>query len=225
VDSVKKIYAGLRDPSTGKLFWYGYERSSELGWPGHINDPFNVPLSYFKYMAFQNPNWDWKTFNFTDPKNFALVSEASKKLGSLLDSTDPDLTPFKKLGGKLIQYHGWIDQNISPLNSISYYESVEKTMGGKQASQDFYRLFLAPGMGHCGGGAGPNTLDGLSALEQWVEKGNAPDQIIATHATGGKVDRARPLCPYPQVAKHKGTGSTDDPANFVCTSESNKSAK
>jgi len=225
VDSVKKIYAGLKDPATGKLFWYGYERSSELGWPGHINNPFNIPLNYFKYMAFQNPNWDWKTFDFTNPKNFALVSEASKKLGPVLDSTDPDLTPFKKLGGKLIQYHGWIDQNISPLNSISYYESVEKTMGGEKVTQDFYRLFLAPGMGHCGGGAGPNTLDGLSALEQWVEQGKAPDQIIATHATGGKVDRARPLCPYPQVAKYKGTGSTDDPANFVCTSESSKSAK
>jgi feruloyl esterase len=98
-------------------------------------------------------------------------------------------------------------------------------MGGAKATQDFYRLFLAPGMGHCGGGAGPNTLDGLSSLEQWVEKEKAPDQIIATHATGGKVDRARPLCPYPQVATYKGTGSIDDPANFVCTSPTSKSAK
>jgi feruloyl esterase len=225
VDSVKKIYAGLKDPSTEKQFWYGYEMSSEPGWPGHINDPFGVPLSYLKYMAFQDPNWDWKTFDLADPKNFARIAEASQKLGPVLDSVNPDLSPFKKLGGKLIQYHGWIDQNISPLNSISFYESAEKKMGGEKATQDFYRLFLAPGMGHCGGGAGPNTLDALTSLEQWVEKARAPEQIIATHSTDGKVDRARPLCPYPQVAKYKGSGSIDDPANFVCTSDKGKDSK
>jgi feruloyl esterase len=78
---------------------------------------------------------------------------------------------------------------------------------------------MAPGMGHCGGGPGPNTLDALSSLEQWVEKGKAPDSIIATHSAGGKVDRARPLCSYPQFAKYKGMGSADDPANFICSSK------
>jgi feruloyl esterase len=140
-------------------------------------------------------------------------------LGPILDSTEPDLTAFKKLGGKLILYHGWLDQNISPRNSIQYFENVQEAMGGEKATQDFMRLFLMPGTGHCGGGPGPNTLDALSSLEQWVEKEQAPSQIIATHSTGGKVDRARPLCPYPQIAKYRGTGSIDDAASFVCASE------
>jgi feruloyl esterase len=219
VDSVKKIHEGLKDPSTGKLYWYGFEMSSEPLWPGHIYSPFGAPLSYFKFMVMKNPDWDWKSFSFVDPKNFTLMDEASRKLGLVLDSTNPDLTPFKKRGGKLIMYHGWIDQNIASRNSIRYFESVQQKMGGEKATGDFLRLFMAPGMGHCGGGPGPNTLDALSSLEQWVEKGKAPDSIIATHSAGGKVDRARPLCPYPQFAKYKGMGSTDDPANFICSSK------
>jgi feruloyl esterase len=218
-DSVRKIYEGLKDPSTGKPFWYGYEMSSETSWPGHINNPFNTPISYYRYMALQNPDWDWKNFSFADPKNLALTEEASRRLGPILDSTEPDLTAFKKLGGKLILYHGWLDQNISPRNSIQYFENVQEAMGGEKATQNFMRLFLMPGTGHCGGGPGPNTLDALSSLEQWVEKEQAPSQIIATHSTGGKVDRARPLCPYPQIAKYRGTGSIDDAASFVCASE------
>lgn len=218
VDSVKKIYEGAQDPSTGKSFWYGYEKSSETLWPGHINNPFNTPISYFKYMVQKNPNWDWKSFSFSDPKNFALMEESSKKLGMVLDSTKPDLAQFEKRGGKLIMYHGWLDQNIAPRNSVQYFESVQKTMGGPKKTEDFVRLFMAPGMAHCSGGPGPNTLDALSSLEQWVEKAKAPEQIIATHSTAGKVDRARPLCPYPQVAKYKGSGRTDDAANFECAS-------
>jgi feruloyl esterase len=219
VDSVRKIYEGAKNPSTGERFWYGYEKSSETFWPGHINNPFNTPISYFKYMALKNPNWDWKSLSFSDPKSFVLIEEASKKLGPVLDSTNPNLAPFEKLGGKLILYHGWLDQNIAPRNTIQYFESVQKTMGGPRKTEDFVRLFMVPGMAHCSGGPGPNTLDALASLEQWVEKKKAPDQIIATHSTNGKVDRSRPLCPYPQVAKYKGAGSTDDAANFVCSSE------
>jgi feruloyl esterase len=214
VDSVRKIYEGLKDPVTGKLFWWGYEPSSEEGWPGHIQNPFVVPIGYFKYMAFNNPAWDWKTFDMADPKNFAALVAASNLLGPILNSIEPDLTAFQRLGGKLILYHGWLDQNISPRNSIRYYESVEDVMGND--TRDFARLFMAPGMGHCGGGPGPNTLDGLTALENWVEKKQAPQQIIASHATNGQVDRTRPLCPYPQVAVYKGSGSIDDAANFAC---------
>ena len=217
VDSVRKIYEGLKDPTTGKLFWPGYEPSSELGWPGHIQTPFFVPLSYFKYMAFQNPTWDWKTFSFADPKNFALLVEATNRLSPILNSIEPDLTAFKRLGGKLLMYHGWLDQNISPRNSIRYYENVEEVFGGDE-TRDFARLFLAPGMGHCGGGAGPNTFDALSALENWIEKKQAPQQIVASHTTNGQIDRTRPLCPYPQVAQYKGSGSIDYAANFVCGS-------
>jgi feruloyl esterase len=214
VDSVRKIYEGLKDPVTGKLFWWGYEPSSEEGWPGHIQNPFGVPIGYFKYMAFNNPAWDWKTFDMADPKNFAALVAASNLLGPILNSIEPDLTAFQRLGGKLILYHGWLDQNISPRNSIQYYESVEEVMG--EQTRDFARLFMAPGMGHCGGGPGPNMLDGLTALENWVEKKQAPQQIFASHATNGQVDRTRPLCPYPQVAVYKGSGSIDDAANFAC---------
>jgi feruloyl esterase len=170
-------------------------------------------------MALKDPSWDWKRFSFSDPKNFAVMVESSRRLGPVLDSTSSDLSEFKKLGGKLIMYHGWIDSFIAPRNSIQYFESVQKTMGGEKQTQDFARLFLAPGMAHCNGGPGPNTMDSLSSLERWVEKAKAPDEIIATHSSGGKVDRARPLCPYPQVAKYKGTGSTDDASNFVCASK------
>src|SRR5262249_29219354 len=91
-----------------------------------------------------------------------------------------------------------------------------KTMGGPEKTKDFFRLFMAPGMGHCSGGPGPNQFDALGALEQWVEKGVAPDKLIASHVTNGQVDRTRPLCPDPQVARWKGTGSSDEAANFSC---------
>jgi len=216
VESVEKIYEGLKDPSSGVVFWPGYEKSSELGWPGHIFEPFLIPLSYFKYMVLEDPAWDWRSFDFSDPESFAVLYEASDRLGPVLDSDDPDLTTFKERGGKLILYHGWIDQNIAPRNSITYYESVQETMGGAHETQSFFRLFLAPGMGHCGGGPGPNTFDALGALEQWVEHGEAPDQIPASHFSNGEVNRTRPLCPFPLVAQYQGSGSTDDAASFAC---------
>ena len=119
----------------------------------------------------------------------------------------------------LIQYHGWSDAQISPGNSIQYYNRVLRAIGGADKINGSYRLFMAPGMAHCGGGEGPNTFDAVGALEQWVENGSAPDQIIASHSTNGVVDRTRPLCPYPQVAAYKGTGSTDEAANFVCKAQ------
>jgi feruloyl esterase len=122
-------------------------------------------------------------------------------------------------GGKLIQYHGWSDPQIAPSSSVIYYKSVLEAMGGPAKVQDSYRLFMVPGMAHCGGGDGTSSFDMVSALEQWVEKGKAPEQIAASRIRDGKVDRARPLCPYPQVAVYKGTGSTDDASNFVCKAQ------
>src|SRR5205085_3148127 len=101
----------------------------------------------------------------------------------------------------------------------AYYDAVAKANGGVEKTREFYRLFLAPGMGHCSGGPGPNQFDALGALETWVEKGAAPDKLIASHSTSGKVDRTRPLCMYPQVARYKGTGSSDDAASFSCVTE------
>jgi feruloyl esterase len=218
VESFERIYEGLKDPSSGGLFWPGYEMSSEPGWTGHVFEPFSIPLNYFKYMALQDPGWDWRSLDFSDPQSFALLNDASHRLGPILNSTDPDLTAFKRLGGKLILYHGWIDANIAPRNSIAYYQAVQEAMGGEPETQSFLRLFMVPGMGHCGGGPGPNTFDALAALEQWVENGKAPDRITASHVSSGAVDRTRPLCVFPRVAVYQGRGSTDDAANFECRS-------
>ena len=118
--------------------------------------------------------------------------------------------------GKLLLYHGWADPNVPTLNTIKYYKSVLDTMGASKVS-DNVRLFLEPGMGHCGGGEGPNVFDALTPLEAWREKGQAPASIPATHSTNGVVDRTRPLCPYPQIAHYKGAGSIDQADNFICS--------
>ena len=113
-------------------------------------------------------------------------------------------------------YHGWNDPGIPPMNTVQYYKNVAGMLGGESRSMGSIRLFMIPGMNHCQGGAGTDRFDGVGALAQWVENGKAPDQIPASHQTAGKVDRTRPLCPYPQVAVYKGDGSTDEAANFAC---------
>ena len=140
-----------------------------------------------------------------------------------LTASNPNLQGFQRKGGKVIFYHGWKDQNIAPLHTVDYYNEVVSTLGGVSTyaaalkkTQTFARLFMVPGMQHCNGGPGPNTFDVLGALQQWVEHGVAPDSIIASHSTAGVVDRTRPLCPYPKVARWTGSGSTDVAANFTC---------
>ena len=165
-------------------------------------------------MVFKDPNWDYKTFNFDS--DVAVGDRISK---DILSATNPDLKSFFGHGGKLLQYHGWSDPAISPQNSINYYKSVLDTMGGASRVNESYRLFMVPGMAHCSGGDGPDDFDEITALEQWVEKGKPPDRIIASRIRDRKAERTRPLCPYPQVAKYKGSGSTDDASNFVCAKE------
>jgi feruloyl esterase len=216
VDTVKKFYEGLKNPTTGELFWPGYEIGSEDQWAGHIY-PFVIPVGYFRAMVTGNPDWKYESFDFTNPKDFALLVDADARYGPHLNATDPDLMAFKALGGKLILWHGWADQNIAPRNTINYYNSVVADQGSEAETQKFLRLFMVPGVGHCSGGAGPDTVNWLAALEQLVEKGTAPAQIPASKVISGKTTFTRPLCVYPQVEVYKGSGDINDAANFTCS--------
>jgi Tannase and feruloyl esterase len=212
-EAARKIYAGPIDPRRGVQIFPGLEPGSELRWgilaggPG----PFSIADNYFKYVVFNNPNWDFRTLNLERDVERADLLDAK-----ILNATDPDLIAFKAHGGKLILYHGWSDPIIAPLESVNYYKSVVAAMGSERKTTDFMRLFMVPGMMHCGGGPGPDTFDKLGAVVRWVEQGIAPDKIVASHSTHGVVDMTRPLCPYPKMARWNGSGSTNDAANFVC---------
>ncbi len=216
VESARKIYGGAKNPRTGEQIFPGMPPGSELVWTALAGGPrpFGIPVSHFRYVVFKDKDWDYKALDFDQH-----VALADKIDNGLLNATDPDLKKFFARGGKLLMYHGWNDQLISPINSVDYYNSVARKMGGAAKIDKAFRLFMAPGMNHCRGGDGPSDIDPLAALEQWVEHGKAPDSILATHpAPGNKIDLTRPLCPYPQVATYKGTGSIDEAANFSCAS-------
>jgi len=134
----------------------------------------------------------------------------------LINAMDPNLEAFVGRGGKILMYHGWSDQLIPPRHSINYYNSVVKRMGGVEKVSNSFRLFMVPGMTHCGVREGTSSFDRVATLEQWVEQKRVPEEILGSHVTGTTVDRTRPLCPYPQVARYKGTGSVDEAANCAC---------
>lgn len=211
VESVKKVYAGATNPRTGERIFPGWARGTEASWTPYFVQPAEARRNEFwRLWVFDDPNWDWATFDFDRDLDYADTKMA------IVNSIDADLKPFKAHHGKLVMYHGWADSDVPPEDGVGYYEKVENAMGGHDQTVEFFRLFMVPGMGHCGGGTGPNTFDALGALDQWVEQGKAPAKIIASHVANGLPDRTRPLCPYPQVAKWKGAGSIDDAANFVC---------
>ena len=168
-----------------------------------------IPTETYKYVIYDNPDWDWRTIDFDRD-----VAAAEKKFAGVIDAVNPDLpSPFVDRGGKLIMYHGWNDQLIAPRNSINYFSNVQYALGSAR-TEEAMRLYMVPGMGHCGGGDGTTNFDMVSELDAWVERNQAPNRVVAsrtnpTHAP----DR---LCPYPQVAAYKGTGSTDEAANFTC---------
>lgn len=216
VRAVQDIWAGAAN-SAG-LVYPGYMPGAEAagGWATYMTGTGPLTGSHwvqaenvFKYMVFENPAWDFRTFDFDEDLAFAL-----EKLSATMDAFDPDLTAFRERGGKLILYHGWNDPSISPLNTVDYYEQVDSVAAGEADS--FARLFMVPGMLHCSGGPGPSRFDMLSAIERWVEEGQAPDRIIASRVTDGRTDRTRPLCPYPRRAIYLGSGSTDEEASFEC---------
>ena len=214
--TVTKIYEPATNPRTKAIIFPPFEPGSELGWTFFAGpNPPSVATDLFKYETFKDANWDWHTFDFD--KDVAL---ADKVDGGVLNTLDSNLEPFFARGGKLIQYHGWADSLIAPGNSIDYYESVVEKLGGVSKVDDNYRLFMVPGMGHCGGGEGATNFDMVTALEAWREHDAAPERVIATKYAGNNpasgVAMTHPLCPYPQAAQYKGTGDTNDAANFVC---------
>jgi feruloyl esterase len=233
VQALRKIYEGPRN-SKGPIF-PGYLPGAEDG-PGGWNrwitgphaDQGEYAKGFFGDMVFSNPDWDYRTFEWN--RDMKITDD---KFARSFNAVDPNLKAFKDRGGKLLIYHGWSDAAIAPTNAIHYYESVQARMG-KQAAAEFVQLYMVPGMQHCGGGPGPNSFGTnpsmlpsdaqhslTIALDHWVDKGTAPTRIIASkYKTGANpesgIERTRPLCPYPQVARYKGSGSTDDAANFTC---------
>ena len=197
---------------TGKTLFPRVEPGTELRWSRVAGgpEPADLFLDEFRYVVYQNPNWDWRTFDLERD------SAKAHAIDENVDELNPDLGAFAKHGGKLLLYHGWADQQVAPGFSVEFYKSVLDRSGDPEHASDWVRLFMAPGMAHCSGGEGPDTFDKINIMEQWVEQGKAPEQIIAAHKSAGKTDRTRPLCPYPQVASYKGTGSIDEAANFSC---------
>jgi hypothetical protein len=232
IDSLKRFYGGGVD-AHGKRIFPGYAMGDEEGWgdwiighgPGAASG-MQYLQNYFRYMVTGDPKWNILTADVG-----ALLQQAIKTTAGDLDSTNPDLSGLRARGGKLIMYHGWDDPAISPWNSISYYENVQKTMGEADAAS-FLRLYMVPGMEHCAGGPGPAACGQLGiattngpkygvfdALVDWVEKGTPPETVIATKYqphSDTKVIMTRPLCPYPALATYKGAGDTNDAANFAC---------
>ncbi len=186
----------------------GLSPGSELGWATYGGaKPFATGDDHFKYVVFGDPKWDFRSLDFSNVARFRNPT---------VDAADPNLRAFFARGGKLIQYHGWADPQIPPMHSVDYYRKVVETIGKVDQS---YRLFLVPGMAHCGGGTGPNQFNALAAVERWRELGAPPERIPAARVSNNKVEMTRPLCPYPLVARYKGSGSVNDEANFACAAE------
>ena len=214
VEAVKMGYAPAKR-KTGELIYPGLVPGGEMGWAmltAANPEPGGIDVGMFRYVAHEDSAWDWRTFDLD--RDTSLID---KKAG-FIDAVNADLSGFRARGGKLLIYHGWNDGGsggaISPQNSVNYYSSVLARMGPKQ--EDWLRLFMAPGMAHCGGGPGPNQVNWMAAMERWRESGIAPDRLIASRVSDNRVNMTRPVCPYPQVAQYTGVGSTNDAANFVC---------
>jgi hypothetical protein len=232
--ALENIYEPLRNPRTGAAIYPGIPRISRPNWAEDAARQASSSTAdasrSLESILFNRPDWNWQTVNFDSDVALADKMDAS---GPQINAISPDLTKFQQLGGKLIEYHGWLDSNVTPY-SLEYYENVTRAVGGRKKAQDFYRLFVAPGMGHCRGGPGPNAFgaqthpavpndvqhDIMAALVEWVEHGKAPKQIIATKYVKDDPTQGilmqRPMCPHPEEARYKGRGSTADAKSFEC---------
>lgn len=216
IGALKSVYGGMM--SNGKAHFPGLLPGTEKagGWNDWVIAKSGLSRlalygeAFVRFMAFgkADPAYDWRAFDFD--KDVARTAA----IRALLDARDPDLTEFKGRGGKILMYFGWADTALSPVMGIDYYEQVTARIG--PATRDFYRLFMVPGMFHCRGGFGTERFDPMTPLVTWVETGVPPERITASQMADGKAVRTRPLCPYPQVARHDGSGSVDDAASFTC---------
>ncbi len=223
--ALRKIYGGAKNPRTGAPIEPGFEPGAEAepgSWSDWIVGPSPAAAnravqalfseSFFRFMVFGDPKYDLARLDFDRD-----IATAEAKVGSIIDSTSPDLGAFEKHGGKLIQFHGWADPVIPPRDSIAYHDAVQAKVGD---TSGFYRLFMAPGMLHCDGGPGPNVLATREAITAWVERGAAPERLMASKHTGDDpskpVLRARPLCPYPQVARWDGKTDRNRADGYTC---------
>jgi Tannase and feruloyl esterase len=220
-DVIRKTWEGPRRQD-GTFMWYGLERGADLtpyaGTDGSPlrGKPFNIALEYWVYFLAQDARWDWNTLTYAGFEQ--LWTKSVEQFGAVLGTDDPDLTRFRDRGGKIIICHGLADQLIPAAGSIEYYKRVQQRMGGEEETADFVRLFLAPGVDHGFRGAGATPMGVDEAVIRWVEEGKAPEKLIAEKRdASGKIVRTRPLFPYPQVAKYKGSGSTDEENNFIST--------
>ncbi len=225
--TVQKVYDGPQ--SAGKRIFPGFMVGSEAvlprpggapgsGWlgliapgePGGSSADFGLAQGTMRYLVFDppQPEWDFKSFDFG--RHPPLLERG----GKLANATDTNLRAFRARGGKLLITYGWADAILQPLMGVEYYEKAVTANGAN--GTDFMRLFMVPGMAHCAGGVGPDQYDAVTAVIDWVEKGAAPDSLVASKIANGAVTRSRPLCPYPQVARYRGQGSIDDAANFEC---------
>jgi feruloyl esterase len=210
-ETARALYTSPKNPATVKEIFFGYEPGSEMGWESGEKQPLGFAVDVLRYALFKDPKWDPATVNYESD-----VATALKVGGEPFDARDPDIRAFLARGSKLLMYHGWTDPGIPPSVSLTYYQAVQSKLGNIRNLGDEVRLFMVPGMNHCGGGDGPNEFDMLTAIDGWRTGGKAPTQVIAEHRTNSVVDRSRPLCPYPQTAVYKGTGSTNDAQSFSC---------
>ena len=211
----RQIYAGIRDPKNDEQVFPGMPPTSEVDWipPPFAPEMATIATSYFRHVILHDPTWT--------PSRLDLGADVAR-LRTLDDGvtvTNPDLRAFVRRGGKLLLWHGWSDGALPASNTINDYNNVIATT---QEKSDQIRLFMAPGVHHCAGGEGAWKVDFLSVLEDWVERGNAPERISASRPLEGGGTRTRPLCPYPQVASYKDQGNSDEAGSFVCTAPSSK---
>jgi pimeloyl-ACP methyl ester carboxylesterase len=219
-DAIRKIWNGPVTES-GQRLWFGLERGAPLNFLAG-NSPFIIALAHFQDWIHQNPNFDWHTLTEAGFEGDFRASQ--RKFHDAIGTDNPKLDGFRKHGGKMIIWHGEADPLIFPRGTVNYFERVLAENGGAQRVKDFARLFMAPGVGHCAGGDGPNPVGLLDAVVDWVEKGLAPKTIQASRRRPDGTVLTRPLCPYPATAKWTGNGSTDDAANFVCVDGTQRAA-